>query len=200
MAADNALQILEIAAMIHDSRSRRPLPSLNVLVAEDGLANRVLAEGLLTRDGHRVTLAEDGACAVSRLLAAPYDVVLMDVDMPDIDAPLSHPLPSEDMNSVWRQYNEARDHGPVFGPGGDWNLSNFRERLIHKTVTTNREGRALLPVIHAPIRFRECRLEATGEGYEPRRETIRPADLGRLADGGRTVEIFPAREGDARSP
>ncbi len=63
----------------------RVLPPLNVLVAEDGLTNRVLAQGLLTQDGHRVTLAENGARAVSQLFNASYDVILMDVDMPVMD-------------------------------------------------------------------------------------------------------------------
>ncbi len=71
--------------MINNSEINGVLPPLNVLVAEDGLANRVLARGLLTRDGHNVTLAEDGRRAVSRLLVAPYDLVLMDVDMPVLD-------------------------------------------------------------------------------------------------------------------
>jgi two-component system sensor histidine kinase/response regulator len=71
--------------MIHNTQFNQVLPALDVLVAEDGLANRVLARGLLTQDGHKVTLAEDGQRAVSRLLDAPYDVVLMDIDMPVMD-------------------------------------------------------------------------------------------------------------------
>jgi CheY-like chemotaxis protein len=61
------------------------LPPLNVLVAEDGLANRVLVQGLLRRDGHRVTFAENGLHAVSHLLRGAYDLVLMDIDMPILD-------------------------------------------------------------------------------------------------------------------
>lgn len=61
------------------------LPPLNVLVAEDGLANRVLVQGLLQRDGHRVTFAENGLHAVGHLLRTVYDLVLMDIDMPILD-------------------------------------------------------------------------------------------------------------------
>ena len=71
--------------MVYNIQFDQVLPRLDVLVAEDGLANRVLARGLLTRDGHNVTLAEDGLRAVSRLLETPYDVVLMDIDMPVMD-------------------------------------------------------------------------------------------------------------------
>jgi two-component system, sensor histidine kinase and response regulator len=56
--------------------------SLQVLVAEDGLMHRRLAHGLLTREGHQVTLADNGAQALSQLRQGRYDVVLMDVDMP----------------------------------------------------------------------------------------------------------------------
>ena len=71
--------------MIPNPKIDQVLPPLEVLVAEDGLVNQVHARGLLTQDGHNVTLAEDGSRAVSRLLEAPYDLVLMDIDMPVMD-------------------------------------------------------------------------------------------------------------------
>jgi len=61
------------------------LPPLNILVAEDGHANRVLVRGLLQRDGHQITFAENGLRAVGHLLDASYDLVLMDVEMPVLD-------------------------------------------------------------------------------------------------------------------
>ena len=65
------------------------LPPLRILLAEDSLANQKLAVGLLTKWGHQVTVANDGAEAV-RLWATPpegrlFDVVLMDVQMPEMD-------------------------------------------------------------------------------------------------------------------
>ncbi len=71
--------------MIMDTQRHYRLPPLRVLVAEDGLTNRVLARGLLTKDGHQVTLASDGHEAVKHLLDNRYDLVLMDVDMPVMD-------------------------------------------------------------------------------------------------------------------
>ncbi|MHB9077189.1 MAG: response regulator [Pirellulaceae bacterium] len=62
-------------------RSTSPQP-LRVLVAEDGLMNRRLAHGLLTKEGHHVTLAHNGAQALSQLRKVRYDLVLMDVEMP----------------------------------------------------------------------------------------------------------------------
>jgi PAS domain S-box-containing protein len=63
---------------------------LAVLVAEDNEINALLARALLTRLGHRPTIAENGAAAVESFLAAasagaPYDCILMDVNMPGMD-------------------------------------------------------------------------------------------------------------------
>jgi len=63
---------------------------LSILVAEDNEINALLARALLTRLGHRPTIAADGEAAVESWLAAracgsPYDLVLMDVQMPGTD-------------------------------------------------------------------------------------------------------------------
>ncbi len=56
-----------------------------VLLVEDHPANQKLAIWLLQRQGHQVTLAENGAEAVRLLAALAFDVVLMDVQMPVMD-------------------------------------------------------------------------------------------------------------------
>ena len=63
---------------------------LSILVAEDNEINALLARALLTRLGHRPTIAGNGEAAVESWLAAraagsPYDLVLMDVQMPGMD-------------------------------------------------------------------------------------------------------------------
>jgi CheY-like chemotaxis protein len=63
---------------------------LSILVAEDNDINALLARALLTRLGHRPTVAGDGAAAVdewtrARAAGTPYDLVLMDVQMPGVD-------------------------------------------------------------------------------------------------------------------
>ena len=63
---------------------------LSILVAEDNEINALLARALLTRLGHRPTVAGNGAAAVESWAAAraagkPYDLVLMDVQMPGMD-------------------------------------------------------------------------------------------------------------------
>jgi two-component system sensor histidine kinase/response regulator len=64
-----------------------PSRTLHVLVAEDDPVNRKVAERLLMLSGHTVTTVADGQAAVDRCTdpRAPFDVVLMDVRMPELD-------------------------------------------------------------------------------------------------------------------
>jgi CheY-like chemotaxis protein len=58
---------------------------LRVLLAEDGLVNQRLAIGLLKKHGHTVSVAVDGQEAVEAVANDRYDLVLMDVQMPELD-------------------------------------------------------------------------------------------------------------------
>jgi CheY-like chemotaxis protein/HPt (histidine-containing phosphotransfer) domain-containing protein len=55
-----------------------------VLLAEDNAVNQRLAASLLQRRGHRVTIAANGKEALAALERAHVDVVLMDVQMPEM--------------------------------------------------------------------------------------------------------------------
>jgi adenylate cyclase len=57
----------------------------SVLVVDDDPINRTLLAKTLERDGHRVTTAEDGREAWQMLQREPFDVVLLDVLMPEMD-------------------------------------------------------------------------------------------------------------------
>ncbi len=56
-----------------------------ILLAEDSLVNQKLALALLKERGHRVSLVTNGRDAVAATEACPFDLVLMDVQMPDMD-------------------------------------------------------------------------------------------------------------------
>ena len=58
---------------------------LSILLAEDSLVNQRLAVGLLEKHGHRVTLATNGREALEQIEKRTFDVVLMDVQMPELD-------------------------------------------------------------------------------------------------------------------
>ena len=63
----------------------RPLLPLRILLAEDSKANQTLAIALLTRAGHTVEVAQNGREALDRSAAEEFDVILMDVQMPEMD-------------------------------------------------------------------------------------------------------------------
>ncbi len=71
-------------------RVTRPAPSrpLRILLAEDNVLNQKLAVRLLERQGHSVTVASNGFQAIDALFSSSspkFDVVLMDVQMPELD-------------------------------------------------------------------------------------------------------------------
>ncbi len=60
-------------------------PRLRVLLAEDHPVNQKVATRMLQDQGHAVTLVVDGRAAVDAVASTPFDVVLMDIQMPEMD-------------------------------------------------------------------------------------------------------------------
>jgi signal transduction histidine kinase/CheY-like chemotaxis protein/HPt (histidine-containing phosphotransfer) domain-containing protein len=58
---------------------------LHILLAEDNVVNQKLAVTLLKKAGHRVSVAANGAEAVARWAGGDIDLILMDVQMPELD-------------------------------------------------------------------------------------------------------------------
>ena len=69
----------------NSSAQRRSEHPKSVLLAEDSLINQKLAIGLLEKWGHRVTVANHGYEAVNLSGDQPFDLLLMDVQMPELD-------------------------------------------------------------------------------------------------------------------
>jgi len=65
--------------------SRTAASQARVLVAEDNAVNQTLARRLLEKRGYAVTVVGDGRAALAALDTASFDIVLMDVQMPDMD-------------------------------------------------------------------------------------------------------------------
>lgn len=63
----------------------KPIRALRILVAEDNEVNSVLMQRVLARAGHSVVPVGNGKLAVEALKAESFDVVLMDVHMPELD-------------------------------------------------------------------------------------------------------------------
>lgn len=86
-------QVLSASLGLHDaSEERRPVASpvdtprsRTILLVEDCLVNQEVAIGLLEMRGHVVSTAASGSEALESLSHNTFDVVLMDLEMPDID-------------------------------------------------------------------------------------------------------------------
>src|SRR5882672_10700395 len=80
----------DMADSISEADGPAPAGGRPILVAEDNEINALLARALLTRLGHRATVAADGAATVAAWRAAqaagePFSLILMDVHMPGSD-------------------------------------------------------------------------------------------------------------------
>jgi CheY-like chemotaxis protein len=76
---DNATTVTLPAAAASPSS-----PSLRILLAEDNLVNQRVAMTMLRKMGHRITLATNGLEAVEQWRQGDFDLILMDVQMPEM--------------------------------------------------------------------------------------------------------------------
>jgi signal transduction histidine kinase/DNA-binding response OmpR family regulator len=72
-------------AILETTPQTGSLSELQILLAEDNLVNQKLALGILEKLGHRVTVVNNGMEALEQLERRDFDLVLMDVQMPELD-------------------------------------------------------------------------------------------------------------------
>ena len=75
----------EPAALVTSHHLTEHRGSLRILLAEDNVVNQRLTERLLQKQGHRVVVVGNGREAVNALDDENWDIVLMDVQMPELD-------------------------------------------------------------------------------------------------------------------
>ncbi|MEP7367408.1 MAG: ATP-binding protein [Acidobacteriota bacterium] len=80
--AEAPVPALQTEGLVGDAVFESPM---KVLVAEDNTVNQVLAKRMLEKRGHVVDVVGDGKSAVEAVARGAYDLVLMDVQMPEMD-------------------------------------------------------------------------------------------------------------------
>jgi signal transduction histidine kinase/CheY-like chemotaxis protein len=78
------LPVAEAIAAASSTRVRR-LEGLTILVAEDNAVNQTIIDAMLRQLGHRVHMVGTGKAAIDALTREPFDLVLMDCNMPEMD-------------------------------------------------------------------------------------------------------------------
>ena len=73
------------ATRTKDEDERRSERGLRILLAEDNAINRAVATGILQNHGHILVHAANGREAVEALTTETFDLILMDVQMPELD-------------------------------------------------------------------------------------------------------------------
>ncbi len=84
---------------------------LNILVADDNRTNQLVLETILSNAGHRVVVASDGEKALDELEKQAFDIVFLDVNMPNIGG--------IECCKLWRQIEGPRNHTPIIGLTAD---------------------------------------------------------------------------------
>jgi len=80
-AVDTGRRTSESEAAGSDAVNRH----LHILVAEDNDINREVILAMLDKTDHQIDLARNGVEAVAAVMRTPYDLILMDVQMPEMD-------------------------------------------------------------------------------------------------------------------
>ncbi len=123
---------------------------LRILLVEDNPINQKVATSLLDRLGYRHDLAENGLEAIEALRAAPYDLVLMDVQMPEMDGLEA----TERIRAEWPEERQPRIVAMTAGA-----LAGDRERCLDAGMDD---------FVPKPVRLDDLRaaLERVGEARQ----------------------------------
>ncbi len=84
-ALDPPQRTQDVSSLWRPRAQTQCAPSLHILLAEDNIVNQKLAVRLLEKRGHAVVVAGNGRAALAALERETFDLILMDVQMPEMD-------------------------------------------------------------------------------------------------------------------
>ncbi|MDO7887392.1 ATP-binding protein [Hymenobacter cheonanensis] len=115
------------------------LRGLRVLLVEDNAVNTLLATSLLQAWQASAEVAADGEQALALALATPYDVILMDIQMPRLDGLAATarlrgtPGPNQHQPIIALTANALHTEVATYGPAGftDWLVKPYHENSLY---------------------------------------------------------------------
>lgn len=129
--------------------SQQSIRPLRILLAEDGLTNQKLALGILGKWGHSVTVAVNGMETVAAFQSQSFDLILMDVQMPEMDG--------YQATGRIRELEAGRSRIPIIAMTarvmkGDKErcLAAGMDGYVPKPVRRDELRRAMAPIVAAP--------------------------------------------------
>ena len=131
----------------HNTEHTRNFQKKKVLLVDDNAVNKKVISKLLTTMGLEVVTASDGQQAVEKVLAEPFDFVLMDVEMPVMDG--------YDATIAIRKYNQY-EKLPIIALTG-----HSSQEQINKCLASGMDS-----VLHKPIGKRDLNI-AIGSLFKP---------------------------------
>jgi len=114
--------VREILSEVPGETSAAGDRQLRILLAEDGQINQQVAVGLLEMRGHQVEVAGDGKQAVSAWENNSFDLILMDVQMPEMDG-------FEATKAIREKENETETYIPIIAMTANA-MKGDRERCL----------------------------------------------------------------------
>ena len=102
----------------------QPGPQLAILLAEDNLVNQKVASKMLERSGHKVTIAANGQEALDIFARQPFDLVLMDIQMPMMDG-------FEATQAIRDLEKDSGRHTPIIALTAHA-ISGYREKCLER--------------------------------------------------------------------
>jgi signal transduction histidine kinase/DNA-binding response OmpR family regulator/HPt (histidine-containing phosphotransfer) domain-containing protein len=183
-----------------------PLPDrkLRILVADDDQANQLLIKMLLGKQGYIIDAATNGLEAIEAVQKVAYDIVLMDVQMPEMDGPtatrlirrLDEPLcniaiialTANAMQGHREEYLAAGMDDYVSKPIKPSALFFAIAKVLGETPNSNGDDSTRKPLLKAP----SANVRAEDRSPEPRAEAVavfNPATLAELRKGLEESEL-----------
>lgn len=134
-------------------------PKLKVLVAEDNAVNQLVAKTILTKAGHDVKVVENGFEAVAAVKENAFDVVLMDIQMPEMDGAMATrkiralPKPASDTQIIALTANAMAGHREEYLAAGmnDYVTKPIDPRRLFAALARVCEGRIQNALVEGPL-------------------------------------------------